>query len=171
MKDIVSLCQRYFFGTPRTLADIRTEDAKYHGSNLNYKLDERSPAGICDRRSTLACMLLFCVAGAIGFGSTMPVLRGPAMQLTCNTHATHSQHNTHRASKAYSTCHAKEQHACQSAAPVTNTSETSFVQFVIQIATMIFCIFCPNVSQCPGRTKKVALAETDNVLRFSPGSS
>ena len=31
---------------------------------------------------------------ALGFGSTMPVLRGPAMQLTCNTHATHSQHNT-----------------------------------------------------------------------------
>ena len=70
-----------------------------------------------------------------------------------------------------STCHAKGQHACQSAAPATNTSEASFVQFVIQIATMIFCIFCPDVSQCPERTKKVVLAETDNVLRFSPGSS
>ena len=52
------------FGTFRTLADIRTEDAKYHGSNLNYKLDKRSLAGICGRRSTLACMLLFCMAGA-----------------------------------------------------------------------------------------------------------
>ena len=41
-KDIVSLCQHYFFCTLRTLADIRTEDAKYHGSNLNYKLDKRS---------------------------------------------------------------------------------------------------------------------------------
>ena len=30
----------------------------------------------------------------LGFGSMMVVLRGPAMQLTCNTHATHSQHNT-----------------------------------------------------------------------------
>ena len=39
----------------------------------------------------------------------------------------------------------------------------------IQIATVIFCIFCPDVSQCPERTKKVVLAETDNVLRFSPG--
>ena len=68
-----------------------------------------------------------------------------------------------------SACHAKGQHACQSAAPATNTSEASFVQFVIQIATMIFCIFCPDVSQCPERTKKVVLSETDNVLRFSPG--
>ena len=34
-------------------------------------------------------LFLFCVAG-----SMMAVLRGPAMQLTCNTHATHSQHNT-----------------------------------------------------------------------------
>ena len=90
--------------------------------------------------------------------------------VACELHGRATQHR-HRASKAYSTCHAKEQHACQSAAPVTNTSETSFIQFVIQIATMIFCFFCPNVSQCPGRTKKVALAETDNVLRFSPGSS
>ena len=31
---------------------------------------------------------------ALGFGSMMVVLRGPAMQLTCNTHATHSQHDT-----------------------------------------------------------------------------
>ena len=51
--------------------------------------------------------MVFCVAGAalwnaccsfvwqaLGFGSMMAVLRGPAMQLTCNTHATHSQHNT-----------------------------------------------------------------------------
>ena len=49
---------------------------------------------------------VICVAGAalwdqccsfawqaLGFGSMMAVLRGPAMQLTCNTHATHSQHD------------------------------------------------------------------------------
>ena len=219
------------FGTLRTLADIRTEDAKYHGSNLNYKLDKRSLAGSSGRRSTLACMLLFCVAGARLWKHDARV---------CNTHATHSQHNTQhehfsckfsmnvRISRGWpgirslnanirflhtthvlienlqekcsccvlcwlcvacvlhvscmagprntgivlpkpSTCHAKEQHACQSAAPATNTSEASFVQFAIQIATMIFCIFCPNASQCPERTKKVVLAETDNVLRFSPG--
>ena len=75
------------FGTPRTLADIRTEDAKYHGSNLNYKLDERSLAGICDRRSNLACMLLFCVAGARLWK------HDACVAWPC--HATHMQHTQH----------------------------------------------------------------------------
>ena len=30
------------FRTLRTLADSRKKDAKYHGSNLNYKLDKKS---------------------------------------------------------------------------------------------------------------------------------
>ena len=227
-KDIVSLCQRYFLVRPG------------HWLTLGQKMQNIMVA-IWITNWTKEVSLVFVTGAALwhaccsfarqvlGFGSTMPVLRGPAMQLTCNTHATHSQHNTQhehvsckfsmnvRISRGWprlrslnanirflhtthvlienlqekcsccvlccvlcwlcvacvlhvscmagprntgivlpklSTCHAKEQHACQSAAPVTNTSETSFVQFVIQIATMIFCIFCPNVSQCPGRTKK-----------------
>ena len=31
------------FRTLRTLADSRTKEAKYHGSNLNYKLDKKKP--------------------------------------------------------------------------------------------------------------------------------
>ena len=31
------------FRTLRTLADIRTKDAKYHGSNPNYKLEKKVP--------------------------------------------------------------------------------------------------------------------------------
>ena len=63
-------------------------------SNLNYKLDKKSSAGICVAGAALWDACYSFVWQALGFGSTMAVLRGPAMQLTCNTHATHSQHNT-----------------------------------------------------------------------------
>ena len=81
------------FRTLRTLADSRKKDAKYHGSNLNYKLDKKHD-GICVAGAALWDACRSFVWQALGFGSMMVVLRGPAMQLTCNTHATHSQHNT-----------------------------------------------------------------------------
>ena len=81
------------FRTLRTLADSRKKDAKYHGSNLNYKLDKKND-GICVAGAALWDACCSFVWQALGFGSMMVVLRGPAMQLTCNTHATHSQHNT-----------------------------------------------------------------------------
>ena len=52
------------FRTLRTLADSRTKNAKYHGSNLNYKFDKKNRWYLCGRCSTLGRMLLFCVAGA-----------------------------------------------------------------------------------------------------------
>ena len=73
----------------RTLADVRAEDAKYHGSNLSYKLNTRSCASIC-----VAGAALFDACCSFAWQALGAVLRGPAMQLTCNTHATHSQHNT-----------------------------------------------------------------------------
>ena len=73
------------FRTLRTLADSRTKDAKYHG---------RKTDGICVAGAALWDACCSFVWQALGFGSMMVVLRGPAMQLTCNTHATHSQHNT-----------------------------------------------------------------------------
>ena len=81
------------FRTLRTLADSRKKDAKYHGSNLNYKLDKKND-GICVAGAALWDACCSFVWQTLGFGSMMVVLRGPAMQLTCNTHATHSQHNT-----------------------------------------------------------------------------
>ena len=81
------------FRTLRTLADIRTKDAKYHGSNLNNKLDKKVPTVFVAGAALWDACCSF-VWQALGFGSMMAVLRGPAMQLTCNTHATHSQHNT-----------------------------------------------------------------------------
>ena len=81
------------FRTLRTLADSRKKDAKYHGSNLNYKLAKKTD-GICVAGAALWDACCSFVWQALGFGSMMVVLRGPAMQLTCNTHATHSQHNT-----------------------------------------------------------------------------
>ena len=67
---------------PRTLADVRTEDAKYHSSNLNYKLDKRSSAGICVACAALWDACCSFASQALGFGSMMAVLRGPAMPLT-----------------------------------------------------------------------------------------
>ena len=81
------------FRTLRTLADSRKKDAKYNGSNLNYKLDKKND-GICVAGAALWDACCSFVWQTLGFGSMMVVLRGPAMQLTCNTHATHSQHNT-----------------------------------------------------------------------------
>ena len=72
---------------------IRTKDAKYHGSNLNNKLDKKVPTVFVAGAALWDACCSF-VWQALGFGSMMAVLRGPAMQLTCNTHATHSQHNT-----------------------------------------------------------------------------
>ena len=79
-----SLCQHYFF-------DSRKKDAKYNGSNLNYKLDKKKKkktmvfvwqvqhfgmhaALLCGRRWALEVWWLCCVA------------------LPCNSHATHTQH-------------------------------------------------------------------------------
>ena len=88
------------FRTLRTLADSRTKDAKYHGSNLNYKLDKKVPmvfvwhvqhfgmhaALWCGRRWALEVWWLCCVA------------------LPCNSHATHTQHtvNTTRNTSKFS---------------------------------------------------------------------
>ena len=73
------------FRTLRTLADSRKKDAKYHGSNLNYKLDKKKPmVFVCGRRSTLGRMLLFCVAGA-GLWKYDGRVAWPC-------HATHMQH-------------------------------------------------------------------------------
>ena len=179
---------------------------------------------------------------ALGFGSMMVVLRGPAMQLTCNTHATHSQHNTqhehfsckfsmnvrismgwprirslnanirfwHTTHKLIeniqekcsccvlcwlcvacvlhvscmagprnttiilpkpSACHTKEQHASQSAACATQIPSFFFIQFVSQIAAMIFCIFVLLSANVLSVRKSSAGRDCDNALRFSPGSS
>ena len=51
-------------------------------------------AGICVAGAALWDQCCSFAWQALGFGSMMAVLRGPAMQLTCNTHATHSQHDT-----------------------------------------------------------------------------
>ena len=64
--------------------------------------------------------------------------------------------------------HATEPSYFQSLAPATQKSSMHpkalhlphkyhrnfFFQFVIRIAAMIFCILCPNVSQCPESTKR-----------------
>ena len=71
-KDIVSLCQHYFFCTLRTLADIRTEDAKYHGSNLNWTnwTKEASLVFVAGAALRHACCPF--AWQVLGFGSTMP---------------------------------------------------------------------------------------------------
>ena len=79
------------FRTLRTLADSRTKDAKYHGSNLTYKLDKKP-----------------MVFEVLGFGSMMVVLRGPAMQLTRN--------NTVNTTRNTSTFPANSQSKCASCA-------------------------------------------------------
>ena len=79
-------------------------------------------------RSTLGCMLLFCVAGARLW--------------------------KHDGCVAWP-CHATHMRIYRKSARVTCCVDCVLrVQFVIQIAAMIFCILCPNVSQCPERTKK-----------------
>ena len=89
----VSASTTFSHAQVRTLDDIRTKDAKYHGSNLNFK-SEKSSHGTCVAGAALWDACCSFVWQALGFGSMMALLRGPAMQLTCNTHATHSQHNT-----------------------------------------------------------------------------
>ena len=78
------------FRTLRTLADIRTEDAKYHGSNLNYKLDTQHTVNTTRNTSTLP--VNSHVSGMAGPRNTAIMLPKP------------------------SACDAKEQHASQSAA-------------------------------------------------------
>ena len=80
------------FRTLRTLADSRKKDAKYHGSNLNYKLDKKNRWYLCVAGAALWDACCSFVWQVLGFGSMMVVLRGPAMQLTCNTQST--QHAT-----------------------------------------------------------------------------
>ena len=84
------------FRTLRTLADSSTEDAKYRGSNLNYKLDKkRFRWYLCGRCSTLGCMLLFCVAGA-GLWKYDGCVAWPC-------HATHMQHTRNTQSTQHAT--------------------------------------------------------------------
>ena len=82
------------FRTFRTLAHIRTEDAKYVAAIWITNWIKRSSAAICVSGTALWDACCPFAWQALGFENMMAVLRGPAMQLTCNTHATHSQHNT-----------------------------------------------------------------------------
>ena len=83
------------FRTLRTLADSRTKDAKYHGSNLNYKLDKKNRWYLCGRCNTLGRMLLFCVAGA-GLWKYDGCVAWPC-------HATHMQHTRNTQSTQHAT--------------------------------------------------------------------
>ena len=83
------------FRTLRTLADSRTKDAKYHGSNLNYKLDKKNRWYLCGRCNTLGRMLLFCVAGA-GLWKYDGCVAWPC-------HATHMQHARNTQSTQHAT--------------------------------------------------------------------
>ena len=74
--------------TLRTLADIRTKNAKYHGSNLNYKLDKKSSEGICAAGAALWDACGSFVWQALGFGSMMAVLRVCCMWVAWQGHAT-----------------------------------------------------------------------------------
>ena len=93
-KDIVSPCQLYFFvrsGHWLTLGQ-RMQNIMAAISITNWI--KRSSAAICVSGTALWDACCPFAWQALGFENMMAVLRGPAMQLTCNTHATHSQHNT-----------------------------------------------------------------------------